>query len=70
MRGRESLFIGFTRPDLFGYVAAITTAPGKDWAMIHQGQIKEEELKIREEDAIPYLIMLCCGTKDGQFVEA
>lgn len=33
--------------------------------MIHQGQIKEEELRIREEDPIPYLIMLCCGTKDG-----
>lgn len=74
MGGREALFIGFTRPDLFGYVAAIAPAPGltpsKDWAMTHPGQIQEEELKMRDGDPMPYLIMLCCGTKDatvGQF---
>lgn len=41
MGGREALYIGFTRPDLFGYVLAIAPAPGltpgTDWAMTHPG---------------------------------
>lgn len=69
MGGREALYIGFTRPDLFGYVLGIAPAPGltpgKDWAMDHPGQLQEEELMIEDSNYIPYVIMICCGTDDG-----
>jgi enterochelin esterase-like enzyme len=69
MGGREALYIGFTRPDLFGYVMGIAPAPGltpgKDWAMSHPGQMAEDELKIKNSDETPYLIMVCAGTNDG-----
>lgn len=69
MGGREALYIGFSRPDLFGYVMGIAPAPGltpgKDWAMSHPGQMAENELRIKNSDETPYLIMLCAGTNDG-----
>jgi enterochelin esterase-like enzyme len=69
MGGREALYIGLTRPDLFGYVLGIAPAPGltpgKDWAMTHPGQMQEDELRIKNSEETPYLIMVCCGTKDG-----
>jgi|GEM_PF-411944 len=68
MGGREALYIGFTRPDLFGYILAIAPAPGltpgKDWALNHPGQMQEDELRIKDSDETPYLIMLCSGTND------
>lgn len=68
MGGREALYIGFTRPDLFGYILAIAPAPGltpgKDWALNHPGQMQEDELRIKNSDETPYLIMLCSGTND------
>lgn len=67
MGGRESLAIGFARPDLFGYVGAIAPAPGltpgRDWAMEHPGQYAEEELVFANES--PYLLMICSGDKDS-----
>ena len=69
MGGREALYIGFTRPDLFGYVLAIAPAPGltpgTDWAMAHPGQMQEDDLKIKNINDTPYLIMLCSGTNDS-----
>ncbi|HWT74779.1 MAG TPA: alpha/beta hydrolase-fold protein [Mobilitalea sp.] len=69
MGGREDLYIGFTRPDLFGYVLGMAPAPGltpgKDWAMEHPGQLQEDDLKIDDSNDIPYVIMICCGTNDG-----
>lgn len=69
MGGRESLFIGVTRPDLFSCIGAISPAPGltpaKDWAMEHPGQMEESELKITDEANQPKLLMVCCGTNDG-----
>ena len=69
MGGRETLFIGLQRPDLFGYVGAISPAPGltpgKDWAMEHPGQLSEDELTFDGKDYSPYLLMVCCGTNDG-----
>lgn len=74
MGGRESLYIGINRPDLFGYIGAISPAPGltpaRDWAMSHPGQMQEEELHFAEGAELPELLMVCCGTKDsvvGQF---
>lgn len=69
MGGRESLFIGIQRPDLFGYIGAIAPAPGltpsKDWAMTHPGQLEESELRFDDDTDLPYILMICCGTKDG-----
>jgi len=69
MGGREALYIGFTRPDLFGYILAIAPAPGltpgRDWALNHPGQMQEDELVIKNSDEMPYLIMLCAGTNDS-----
>lgn len=69
MGGRESLFIGVSRPDLFSCIGAISPAPGltpaKDWAMTHEGQLQEAELKVADGDNLPKLLMICCGTKDS-----
>lgn len=69
MGGRESLFIGISRPDLFSCIGAISPAPGltpgKDWAMEHPGQMSEDELYIKDKDNLPKLLMVCCGTKDS-----
>ena len=67
MGGRESLCLGFSRPDLFGYVGAIAPAPGltpgKDMFLDHIGTFKEEELVFAKES--PYLLMICSGDKDS-----
>lgn len=69
MGGREALYIGIRRTDLFGAIGAISPAPGltpaKDWAMTHPGQLKESELRFNEDTNLPYMLMICCGTKDG-----
>lgn len=69
MGGRESLFIGISRPDLFECIGAISPAPGltpgKDWAMEHPGQMAEAELYIKDKENLPKLLMVCCGTKDS-----
>ena len=67
MGGREAIAIGFTYPDKIGYVGAIAPAPGlvpgRDWAMNHYGQLKNDELVY--DDYTPFLTMVCCGTRDG-----
>ena len=67
MGGRESLAIGFAKPELIGYIGAIAPAPGltpgRDWAMEHYGQYKEEELVFG--DVSPYFLMICSGDRDG-----
>lgn len=74
MGGRESLCIGFTRPDLFGYVGAVCPAPGltpgKDMFLDHVGTYREEELVFEKES--PYFLMICGGDQDfvvGDFPE-
>ncbi len=68
MGGRETLFIGFNRPDLFAYVGAIAPAPGlvpaKDWAMIHEGQMEESAMTFAAGENEPDVLMICCGTQD------
>lgn len=69
MGGREALFIGVTRSDLFSCIGAIAPAPGvtpgKDWAMEHPGQLSEDALVIHQTEFMPKLLMVCCGTKDS-----
>lgn len=77
MGGRETLYIGTTRSDLFDCIGAIAPAPGvtpgQDWAMYHEGTMQESEFVIRLEEYQPKLLMICAGTKDsvvGKFPES
>ena len=78
MGGREALFIGITRPDLFGYVMGICPAPGLTpgndfFAGNHPGQLQESELRIKNPEYTPYAIMIAAGTNDsvvGTFPES
>lgn len=66
MGGRESLFIGFKRPDLFGYIGSACAAPGlveiPDSPM-HPGQMTAEEMKFDENS--PCLIFISSSKADG-----
>lgn len=57
MGGRESLYIGFSRPDLFGYVGAMCPAPG-----LTTDQIQPENLKFGETE--PYMLFISAGSND------
>ena len=69
MGGRETIFITLKRPELFGYVCAISAAPGivpaKDKYMTHEGQISESEMKFADGATIPNVFIVCCGTRDS-----
>ena len=66
MGGRESLFIGFTHPELFGYIGAVCPAPGltpvKNSPM-HPGQMEEAELSFTENS--PYVLLISAAVNDG-----
>lgn len=69
MGGRETIFIGVSRPDLFGCIGAIAPAPGLlpagDSFMTHEGQWKlEKELAICDTEYTPDLFFICCGDRD------
>ncbi len=69
MGGRETIFITLQKPELFGYVCAISAAPGivatTDKFMTHEGQLEESEVKFAEDAVEPNVFILCCGTKDS-----
>ncbi len=69
MGGRETVFITLSRPELFGYVCAISAAPGivpaKDKFMTHEGQITESEMRFADGATEPNVFILCCGTRDS-----
>ena len=69
MGGRETLFITLKKPELFGYVCAISAAPGivatTDKFMTHPGSMEESEVKIAEDAIAPEVLILCCGSKDS-----
>ncbi|MBR6761581.1 MAG: hypothetical protein IKM30_06055 [Oscillospiraceae bacterium] len=68
MGGRESLYIGVSRPDLFGYIGAACPAPGVtpgvDMFMNHPGSMTESEFRISGPD-YPYVLMIAGGTNDA-----
>lgn len=77
MGGRESLYCGIVRPDVFGYVCASSPAPGivpasDNFLANHLGsynwertaRLKNEDFKV-SDDKCPYLIMIAGGTNDG-----
>lgn len=57
MGGRESLYIGFSRPDLFGYVGAMCPAPGLTTDLIPDSDLKFSGTS-------PYLLMVSAGSND------
>ena len=66
MGGRESLFIGFRRPDLFGYIGSACAAPGlveSPGYPMHPGQMTEDEMSFSENE--PYLIFISSSKADG-----
>ena len=69
MDGRETVFITLQRPELFGYVCAISSAPGivptTDKFMTHPGQLQESEMKFKDGAVEPDVFILCCGTRDS-----
>lgn len=69
MGGRTSLYIGFKRPDLFGYIGAFSPAPGvvpgTDKNAVHSGLFLEEEFVIQDKENMPYVTIISCGTKDN-----
>ena len=68
MGGRESLYIGMTRSDLFGYVGAVCPAPGLTPGTdlsVHPGQLQENELKTTEKNGKPYLLMISAAVNDS-----
>jgi enterochelin esterase-like enzyme len=69
MGGRETIFITLQKPELFGYVCAISAAPGvvptKDKFMSHPGQIAESDMKFAEGATTPNIFIICCGSRDS-----
>jgi glucuronoarabinoxylan endo-1,4-beta-xylanase len=69
MGGRESLYIGLSRPDLFAYIGAISPAPGlvpgKDGYMTHEGTLTEEQVHFPSGMPLPKSVLICCGTNDS-----
>ena len=68
--GREALAIGFTYPDMFGYIGAVCPVPGltpssEEW---NPGQLSEEELSFGSET--PYLIMVGAAESDSVVSDA
>lgn len=66
MGGRESLFIGITMSDKFGYVGAACPAPGltpstESW---NPGQLTAGEVKYSESKGVPYLTFISAGAND------
>ena len=57
MGGRESLYIGFSRPDLFGYVGAMCPAPGLTTDLLSDTQLKFG-------DTEPYMLFVSAGSND------
>ena len=66
MGGRESLFIGFERSDLFGYIGAVCPAPGLvelAGSAMHPGQMKAEDMAFGENE--PYVVFISSSKADG-----
>ncbi|MDE7210262.1 MAG: hypothetical protein K2O03_02305, partial [Lachnospiraceae bacterium] len=66
MGGRESLFIGFSHPELFGYIGAVCPAPGLvpvAGSSMHPGQMEEGDMVFGENP--PYILMVSAAKNDG-----
>ncbi|WP_051411361.1 carbohydrate binding domain-containing protein [Ruminococcus flavefaciens] len=68
MGGREAIYCGLMRPDVFGYVGGACPAPGitpgSDMYMQHPGCMQESEMKFRDVGPEPAVFMITGGTND------
>lgn len=64
MGGRESIYIGLTMPDTFGYIGAFEPAVGVLPYDREDGLFTEDTLKLPEEYNDRTYILICKGTKD------
>lgn len=65
MGGREALFIGFSQPELFGYIGGVCPAPGLvpvEHSPMHPGQMSEADMRFSENS--PYLLMISAAKND------
>jgi enterochelin esterase-like enzyme len=67
MGGRESLYIGFTMLDTFGYIGAFSPAPGLlPYSQLgYTGQLTEAEFTVPEGSPTPKLVLICNGENDN-----
>lgn len=63
MGGRESLFIGVSHPEKFGYIGSVCAAPGLTEGSGNPWQLKEDELTFSEN--APYILLLSAAENDG-----
>ena len=63
MGGRESLFIGFSHPEKFGYIGSVCTAPGLIKGTGDPYQLEPSEFCFT--DVTPYLLLLSAAENDG-----
>lgn len=63
MGGRESLFIGVSHPEKFGYVGAVCAAPGLTEGTGYPWMLKEDALAFGENK--PKLLLLSAAKNDG-----
>ncbi len=63
MGGRESLFIGVSHPELFGYIAACCPAPGLVKSTGYPYNLEDDDLKFENEK--PKLLMISYSDSDG-----
>ncbi|MDE7192905.1 MAG: esterase family protein [Oscillospiraceae bacterium] len=63
MGGRESLFIGISHPELFGYIGAVCPAPGLTKGSGDPWQLEESELVFN--NSAPYLLLISAAEHDG-----
>jgi len=68
MGGRNALYIGYSRPDLFGYVGAFSPAagviPGRDIYNELKGLFKESEFRVKDDKLTPKVSLISGGTDD------
>ena len=62
--GRESLYIGFSHPEQFGYIGSICTASGVVDGTGHPCALREEEFQFSEGQE-PYLLLLSAAEQDA-----
>lgn len=69
MGGREGIYIGISRPDIFGYIGGACPAPGivpaVDAFMQHKGSMTESEFKIKDTSNLPYILFITGGDNDS-----
>ncbi|MBD5081272.1 MAG: esterase family protein [Ruminococcaceae bacterium] len=63
MGGRESLFIGVSHPEIFGYVGAVCPAPGLTSGTGDPWMLENAQLTFGETS--PYLLMISAAEHDG-----